>query len=298
MRSSVPATHFIPPRDSGEGGPSAACEASEGWWEGRAPSTACGGPPPPLRFTSRGRTNKSVPAARFFAPEFCQPRRSVGWAKAPTGPARSGRPDDRLRAVPTWPSRVFQDRVGFACAQPTLLRQTKGSGTPADAGSFMPARKRRAGRATEKGGLRRPPLAGALACRRSTTVLAGETFVPRAQLQARLPEGGAKAAACRTRRHRLQRSTSRAGPSAGGHDARAARVRTANPRAGTALAPCSGVPREHDPYERDSLHSIRNGAACQWKSDTAHCHFLRSSCCKPVALHINLRQMSTFASLL
>jgi hypothetical protein len=33
---------------------------------------------------------------------------------------------------------------------------------------LMPARKRRAGRATEKGGLRRPPLAGALACRRST----------------------------------------------------------------------------------------------------------------------------------
>jgi len=58
----------------------------------------------------------------------------------------------------------------------------------------MPARKRRAGRATEKGGLRRPPLAGALACRRSTAVLANGTFVPRAQLRARLPEGGTKAA--------------------------------------------------------------------------------------------------------
>src|ERR1700683_3315069 len=64
----------------------------------------------------------------------------------------------------------------------------------------LPARKRRAGRATEKGGLRRPPLAGALACRRSTTVLTSGTFVPKAQRRARLPENGAKAAACRTRR--------------------------------------------------------------------------------------------------
>jgi hypothetical protein len=61
--------------------------------------------------------------------------------------------------------------------------------------SCLPVRKRRAGRATEKGGLRRPPLAGALACRRSTTVLTNGTFVPRAQRRARLPEHGAKAAA-------------------------------------------------------------------------------------------------------
>jgi hypothetical protein len=53
---------------------------------------------------------------------------------------------------------------------------------------LMPARKRRAGRATEKGGLRRPPLAGALACRRSTAVLTNGTFVPEAQRRARLPE--------------------------------------------------------------------------------------------------------------
>ena len=49
-------------------------------------------------------------------------------------------------------------------------------------------------------GLRRPPLAGALACRRSTAVLTSGTFVPKAQHRARLPEDGAKAAACRTRR--------------------------------------------------------------------------------------------------
>ena len=84
-----------------------------------------------------------------------------------------------------------------------------------------------------KGGLRRPPLAGALACRRSTAVLAKGTFVPRAKHRARLPEGGAKAAACRTHRFRSQRCTSRAGRSAGRHDARAARARSVSfrPRA-------------------------------------------------------------------
>jgi hypothetical protein len=55
-----------------------------------------------------------------------------------------------------------------------------------------------------KGGLRRPPLAGALACRRSTAVLTSGTFVPKAQHRARLPKNGAKAAACRT--HRLGHS--------------------------------------------------------------------------------------------
>src|SRR6202161_1441997 len=58
----------------------------------------------------------------------------------------------------------------------------------------LPARKRRAGRATEKGGLRRPPLAGALACRRSTAVFTSGTFVPKAQRRARLPKTERKAA--------------------------------------------------------------------------------------------------------
>jgi hypothetical protein len=80
--------------------------------------------------------------------------------------------------------------------------------------------------APRKGGLRRPPLAGALACRRSTAVLTNGTFVPKAQLRAKLPESGAKAAACRTHRFRSQRCTSRAGRNAGRHDARAARVRS------------------------------------------------------------------------
>jgi hypothetical protein len=109
---------------------------------------------------------------------------------------------------------------------------------------LMPARKRRAGRATEKGGLRRPPLAGALACRRSTAVLAKGTFVPRAQHRARLPEDGAKAAAGRTRHFRSQRCTSRAGQNAGRHDAGAARARSVpfRPRAAHSLRR-QGVPQ-------------------------------------------------------
>jgi hypothetical protein len=47
---------------------------------------------------------------------------------------------------------------------------------------------------------------------------------------------------------RLQRCTSRAGHSAGRSMPRAARERSANPPAGTALAPRSGVPREHVPW--------------------------------------------------
>jgi hypothetical protein len=135
----------------------------------------------------------------------------------------------------------------------------------------LPARKRRAGRATEKGGLRRPPLAGALACRRSTTVLTSGTFVPKAQRRARLPEKGAKAAACRTHRFRSQRCTSRAGRIAGRHDARAARVRSVSlrPRAPHSLR-LQGVPSPKASFRaRFAEHNTQNGDACQWKSDAA-----------------------------
>jgi len=113
----------------------------------------------------------------------------------------------------------------------------------------MPARKRRAGRATEVGGLRRPPLAGALACRHSTYGFTSGTFVPKAQRRARLPEDDAKAAACRTHRHQSQRCTSRAGRSAGRHDARAARVRIVSfrPRAPHSLRR-RGVPSPTAPF--------------------------------------------------
>src|ERR1700733_8903846 len=97
---------------------------------------------------------------------------------------------------------------GCRCAHPGYEIKNKRKRNAGRRKVVLPARKRRAGRATEKGGLRRPPLAGALACRRSTAVLAKGTFVPRAQRRARLPEHGAKAAACRTHRLRSQRCTS------------------------------------------------------------------------------------------
>jgi hypothetical protein len=74
-------------------------------------------------------------------------------------------------------------------------KKIKGSGTPADAFVSMPARKRRAVRATEKGGLRRPPLAGALACRHSTCGFRQRDF---------RPEGSASGQASRKRRQTLR----------------------------------------------------------------------------------------------
>src|ERR1700678_3666299 len=105
---------------------------------------------------------------------------------------------------------------GFRFAQPTLRRlrprKNKGSGTPADALSY--ARTQAAcGTRHGKGGLRRPPLAGALACRRSTAVLTSGTFVPKAQHRARLPERrhreadiAARAACSVTAKHLARRS--------------------------------------------------------------------------------------------
>src|SRR3984885_295281 len=64
----------------------------------------------------------------------------------------------------------------------------------------MPARKRRAGRATEKAAYAALRLRARSPAGIPLTVLTKGTFVPRAQHRARLPEDRAKAAACRTRR--------------------------------------------------------------------------------------------------
>src|SRR3984885_4999647 len=99
------------------------------------------------------------------------------------------------------------------CAHPGYEIKNKRKRNAGRRRGLMPARKRRAGRATEKGGLRRPPLAGALACRRSTAVFTNGTFVPRAQLRARLPERrhreadiAARAACSVTAKHLARRS--------------------------------------------------------------------------------------------
>jgi hypothetical protein len=149
------------------------------------------------------------PLRRCAMFRWCRRQSEPRHCEEPTGPARSGRPDDRLRveAIPPlalhWIAslslamtrtkrRSKSERVVKAVSSTkrplsTRFRQKRRSGTPADAMSH--ARTQAAcGAHHGKGGLRRPPLAGALACRRSTAVLANGTFVPRAQHRARLPE--------------------------------------------------------------------------------------------------------------
>ena len=97
------------------------------------------------------------------------------------------------------------------------------------------------------------------------------TFGPKALLQARLPgtwqdvirtpapTGERRPRALHGRYPRppvpVQGRTSRTGRSAGEHDAQSRPARVAN-RAGTALAPCSGVPREHDPLSEPDSFSL------------------------------------------
>ena len=144
---------------------------------------------------------------------------------------------------------------GFRFTQSGLRRKKKGSGTPANASSHARTQaacgtrhERRAACAALRLRARSPagvPLA----------VLASGTFVPRAQLRARLPDDDAKAAACRTLRPRSQRCTSRAGLNAGRHDARAARVRSVSFRPRAPHSPRRrGVPSLPAPFqERDSV---------------------------------------------
>ena len=114
---------------------------------------------------------------------------------------------------------------------------------------------------------------GTLACRRSTAALASANerqrsapgqaswdVAGRSILYGR-SNRGAKTLRCSTgvTRARLSQSrerTSQTGHSAGRMMPKAAPARSAKPRGSTALAPCSGVPREHDPLsERDSMRA-------------------------------------------
>ena len=123
-----------------------------------APSTAqTRGPPPPLRFTTRGRISERVPATRS-APGSCE---NVGWVSCE-------------RSV-----THHAAAVGFASLYPpyeTTKRKKKGSGTPTDVFSQPP---RLTGAARTSG------------CARLSTFHYGShpsgLVSPRAQLQARLP---------------------------------------------------------------------------------------------------------------
>jgi hypothetical protein len=79
-----------------------------------------------LSCRSTARSIGALLPARY-EPDSQRAQIFVGWAKAPTGPARSGRPDDKLRAVPTY--RLTIVPRGLRCAPPTLpgLRSANGA---------------------------------------------------------------------------------------------------------------------------------------------------------------------------
>src|SRR6202034_387884 len=66
----------------------------------------------------------------------------------------------------------------------------------------------------------------------------------------------------------VQGSTSHPGRNAGRHDAQAARERTANPPAGTALAPMTRCASASCPSTERELWCNRHRDQCQYKSDT------------------------------
>ena len=120
-------------------------------------------------------------------------------------------------------SRSFNVHPGCRFAHPgyeEIRKRNAGKRTVS-----RPARKRRAGRATE-GRLAPPfPLPGALACRRSTTALAEGTYVTQGATQAMLP-GTRSERALPAFAYPSPVSTSRADRSIGRPDARAARERS------------------------------------------------------------------------
>jgi hypothetical protein len=111
-----------------------------------------------------------VLAARFSHPSFANPKN-----QATKQPERSGR------------SRFVYETL-LIDSPPAINKGERNAGRRI---VLMPAHKRRAGRATEKSGLRRPPLAGALACRHSTYGFRQEDF---------RPQGSASGQASRRRR--------------------------------------------------------------------------------------------------
>ena len=152
-------------------------------------------------------------------------------------------------------------------AQPTLRKDESKEAERRQTQCFMTRTQAACGAHQRKSGLRRPPLAGALACRRSTTALAkGSISSPRLSPgQASWEAASTGRASRRRRRTHFQRCTSHAGRNAGRHDARTARERIATPPAGTDLAPTPGYASRTRPFGRgfDSLVCNRNGDRCQ-----------------------------------
>jgi len=129
------------------------------------------GPLPTLP-RKRGRMNLIVLAPRF-ARECCQTAMSNCHCEEPTGPARSGRPDDRLH------DEAIQNlAAGLDCfASLAMTKERKAERRQSHCRQSR-TQIRRAARATEGAACAALPLSGALACRRSTTALAKGCVVP------------------------------------------------------------------------------------------------------------------------
>jgi len=149
-------------------------------------------------------------------------------------------PDFRSSVTPVSPDQAFKKQTN------------EGSGTPANAGHQPPHLA-----------MRRAPFWSAHACRRSTAALASGSissqrlgfrpgFLGRG-LNGRYPPSPVPAQGC----------TSHPGRNAGRHDAQAARERTANPPAGTALAPTTQCASAPCPSPERGLWCNRNGDDCQ-----------------------------------
>ena len=159
----------------------------------------------PMLSPHAGRGEKSAPVlAAHPRPSFC--KTAMSKASSLRGAERRSNPVlPRDWCTPPWIASLSLAMTNHHRASrntsfflPDSPPARKRSGTPANAGSYLPHASG-VRFAPRKGGLRRPPLAGALACRRSTTALAKRT---------RHPQGSASgqvswdAAACVGRRYR------------------------------------------------------------------------------------------------
>ena len=206
-----------------------------------APSTAqTRGPPPPL---SRGRMHAS-PFPRAHARECCRTtmsRTPLLPSVARMSGAICGYEREALKPIPDFTS--FHPGYETLCGSlPAINKRKRNAGRRTLQCPHATARGARHG----DGGLRRPSASGALACRRSTNGTCGSDRTPPLSSSSRTSWDGSTeervlSVPCRP---------STAGvmsPQAGRHAGRsfwpgAARERTANPPAGTVLAPPAGLP--------------------------------------------------------
>ena len=143
----------------------------------------------PSRLAKRGRNKNPFPRRVFFAPEFCQtkkPSHEAIW-KERWRPFRLRDASYRLASgTAHGPEKWTSGFRKRSCANKRKWNAGRRI-------VLLPARKRRAGRATEIAACAALRLRARSPAGIPLAVFANRTFVPRAQLRARLPEDSAKA---------------------------------------------------------------------------------------------------------